>query len=756
MEADIFYKVNRLRPPLTGLDFYTPPEPLNRSSIYFSDSNKQSGYNYPLSAANNFKSPSLSSFLEEKSRFDNKETKSLPIFSSNLISKDMMRPINFEGKSPSISRLKDKTEYNMKLPELENKQLNKSVLIEYDQEETFREPPKIEEEKNCLKNESPFSMIEMEKSSPAKSFEKSKKENEQVLKNNEEKNKKIKDENEKRKKKEKNEREEKEEKEKKGFEEEKNTSNSKNKEKSRNVIVIIPCLCVFVLVFAGLCISIPMILTLNNQNNSSIGHTIIISVTQTNLEEYSTTKTTTIADQKIVNNYCDKDLECRSDLGLVCTGNRCICGSSSHTWSNTNQKCLSTYSKRSCLTGDSCNPDQNLKCINDQCNCPIASVDGMCDCRSTEGSEEFWNGSFCSSAKNYSDHCSNDFECQTKTQNTLCVAGSCVCSNYSLEFWNGNKCQSKKRHMETCNQKSECLDSDITNCLNNICSCPTGQYYHEGLSKCVTRLGEFEVCDNDTIMQSKKSINSMCDNDWQCSSLKGLTCQSNRCLCTLNTHTWDTTNEECRLTYSTLSCISDDDCNTSENLLCTDFTDRCNCPSNETFKICDCSNSVDKYWDGSSCVDGKSYGLFCNSSFECKVKQEKLTCRDNICQCEENEKFELNECIEKCPVGTQILNDQCLDFSTAADEKSIGQVGSFCNIDSDCSGQLLLPDGSIISTTRCTDNKCECNAPKYTVIGYDPEYRCHIANGDSSQCNYDLECEYSCNLGNNKCGGNLG
>ncbi|RNA45075.1 prion-like-(Q N-rich) domain-bearing 25, partial [Brachionus plicatilis] len=163
-------------------------------------------------------------------------------------------------------------------------------------------------------------------------------------------------------------------------------------------------------------------------------------------------------DQKIVNNYCDKDLECRSDLGLVCTGNRCICGSSSHTWSNTNQKCLLTYSKRSCLTGDSCNPDQNLKCINDQCNCPIASVDGMCDCSSTEGSEEFWNGSFCSSAKNYSGHC-------------LC---HCLCN-------------------------TEC--------------------------------------------RVKKSINSMCDNDWQCSSLKGLTCQSNRCLCTLNTHTWDTTNE---------------------------------------------------------------------------------------------------------------------------------------------------------------------------------------------------------------------
>ncbi|RNA03655.1 hypothetical protein BpHYR1_045220 [Brachionus plicatilis] len=75
-----------------------------------------------------------------------------------------------------------------------------------------------------------------------------------------------------------------------------------------------------------------------------------------------------------------------------------------------------------------------------------------------------------------------------------------------------------------------------------------------------------------------------------------------------------------------------------------------------------------------------------------------------------------------------------------------GKVGSYCNNDSDCSGQLLLPDSSIISTTRCTDNKCECNAPKYTVVGYTPEYRCHIKNGDDFDCKYDLECEFTCNL----------
>ncbi|RNA45080.1 hypothetical protein BpHYR1_025240 [Brachionus plicatilis] len=46
------------------------------------------------------------------------------------------------------------------------------------------------------------------------------------------------------------------------------------------------------------------------------------------------------------------------------------------------------------------------------------------------------------------------------------------------------------------------------------------------------------------------------------------------------------------------------------------------------------------------------------------MNQEKLTCRNNICQCEENEKFENDECKEKCPIGTLIFDDQCFHFST--------------------------------------------------------------------------------------------
>ena len=91
-----------------------------------------------------------------------------------------------------------------------------------------------------------------------------------------------------------------------------------------------------------------------------------------------------------------------------------------------------TYSKRNCDTNNQCNPDQNLKCINEGCNCPTNSTNGMCDCQRSYNNEEFWNGTHCTAAKNYSDLCSNNFECQIIKQKTFCIEGSCICSNYSL------------------------------------------------------------------------------------------------------------------------------------------------------------------------------------------------------------------------------------------------------------------------------------------------------------------------------------
>lgn len=243
-----------------------------------------------------------------------------------------------------------------------------------------------------------------------------------------------------------------------------------------------------------------------------------------------------------------------------------------------------------------------------------------------------------------------------------------------------------------------------------MCSCPTGQYYNEGFKKCVSRLTEFELCDNDTMCleamtchlsnkkcsclddeyfsnataecKAKKSINSVCDNDKQCLNRLGLSCLGNQCLCSSGTHTWDWYTNECRLTYSTLACGTNDDCNTWENLVCSDSNERCNCPSNVTTKICDCIDYTDKYWNGSACGDAKTYGLSCNLKYECKFFTQKLNCRDNICQCEENEIFDgaTNECIEKCPIDTIIYDNQCFYFSNITEKAD--KAKEFCkNLD---------------------------------------------------------------------------
>ena len=198
-----------------------------------------------------------------------------------------------------------------------------------------------------------------------------------------------------------------------------------------------------------------------------------------------------------------------------------------------------------------------------------------------------------------------------------------------------------------------CLEAMFCHSFSKSCSCEENEYFSNLTQEC----------------KIKKSINYICDNDWQCMEKKGLTCQNNRCLCRPQSHTWDKNKNECKISYSTLSCNSNDDCNTSENLICSDFNNRCKCPSNETMKICDCLIS-DKYWNGEVCVDAKSFGLPCNHSFECKIK-EKLSCRSNICQCENNEIFnnEDNICKELCPDDSVLFGNQCFFFSTS-EEKS--------------------------------------------------------------------------------------
>ncbi|RNA31585.1 prion-like-(Q N-rich) domain-bearing 25 [Brachionus plicatilis] len=363
-------------------------------------------------------------------------------------------------------------------------------------------------------------------------------------------------------------------------------------------------------------------------------------------------------EQREFNEPCDYNLQCRQDLDLVCSGNKCVCASLDKVWSNSETKCLLTYGKMSCSANNHCNSDQNLKCIMESCNCSRI-----------QGNEEYWNGSYCVAAVTYDQPCSHDYQCQIITENTKCDGGKCLCSNNTMQFWDGFECISKKRHLQSCNENSNCLDSDLTECLSSICSCPTGKYYNETNQRCQPRLGQSESCFNTTMClegltcdlshvcscpidqfyinssvgcSQKKLVNSSCNSDYECSVSKGLTCQNNLCQCSPTTHTWNS--NECKKTYDQ-SCNSDDECNSLEHLFCIDQTNRCNCPSTQTGKICDCKKSEDKYWDGLSCKNTKSFGAACSDPYECSSSKE-LTCLNEVCRCDLDKTYKTSS--QKC------------------------------------------------------------------------------------------------------------
>lgn len=124
--------------------------------------------------------------------------------------------------------------------------------------------------------------------------------------------------------------------------------------------------------------------------------------------------TSTCQDKFLNGSYCDKDLQCRSDLGLVCANNICICGSSQHQWSGS--KCLLTYAQTLCSNDADCNEAQNLVCIL-----------GNCTCEKKDGSEFYWNGKMCISANDVGHECQSDIQCKFLTQNSVCLNQTCGC-----------------------------------------------------------------------------------------------------------------------------------------------------------------------------------------------------------------------------------------------------------------------------------------------------------------------------------------
>lgn len=180
--------------------------------------------------------------------------------------------------------------------------------------------------------------------------------------------------------------------------------------------------------------------------------------------------TSACTNQYLENSACTSTNQCRTDLGLTCQANKCKCDSSSYTWSSNSIKCLLTYAKSTCLADSDCNQMESLICNqNDNCDCPLQSVYGMCDCKKILGDENYWNGTKCVPAKTHDSSCSANYECKIITESTVCINSKCSCSDYSLFYWNGLACLPKKLFAETCSGSNQCLESQLTTCDGSNC-----------------------------------------------------------------------------------------------------------------------------------------------------------------------------------------------------------------------------------------------------------------------------------------------
>ncbi len=84
------------------------------------------------------------------------------------------------------------------------------------------------------------------------------------------------------------------------------------------------------------------------------------------------------------------------------------------------------------------------------------------------------------------------------------------------------------------------------------------------------------------------------------------------------------------MTYTKTGCNYTSDCYSEYGLVCNSGS-TCNCPENSFVGMCDCyrSQSIEYFWNGTSCQLAYSYGLTCTNSsttYMCKYMKEGTSC----------------------------------------------------------------------------------------------------------------------------------
>ena len=139
---------------------------------------------------------------------------------------------------------------------------------------------------------------------------------------------------------------------------------------------------------------------------------------------------------------CTQIDSCRSDFGLSCQSNFCLCDTTKQFWST--NKCINYYSYTEgiCLNDSDCNSGiTGLICRKSgtSCSCPVTIANGYCDCPTTSTVEYFWDGKACISALDNAATCTSNYQCLTDLKQLTCISGKCGCAN---GYYNtgSNKC----------------------------------------------------------------------------------------------------------------------------------------------------------------------------------------------------------------------------------------------------------------------------------------------------------------------------
>ena len=126
-----------------------------------------------------------------------------------------------------------------------------------------------------------------------------------------------------------------------------------------------------------------------------------------------------------------------------------------------------------CTNTYQCQDYQGLFCenVSNQCNCPVSSTIGMCDCPRSVSSEFYWDGTKCQNATEYGLSCSNastSYQCMTMTEGTICsLSGSSyICQCPSLQYFDptSHTCKNQLSINQSC---SGGLCSYVVIVLNN-------------------------------------------------------------------------------------------------------------------------------------------------------------------------------------------------------------------------------------------------------------------------------------------------